>query len=128
MMITIPVSVGELVDRITILELKLAKASDGSDAWLSIRSELTNLHEILFDAVGSGPWVERWLRDLRRVNELLWRIEDNLRAMEARGDFGPTFVASARSVYKQNDIRSELKREINKTTDSEIREFKFHDG
>ena len=97
----VPVSIGELVDRLTILEIKAERIADpGKTA--NIRKELALL-------AGAHGWpmtppdeAERLKHELRRVNELLWEIEDLIRACERAGDFGPDFVALARSFYKTN--------------------------
>ena len=107
-----PLSAGELLDRITILKLKQAKIS-GSAARGNIERELRALLAVQEKAVrGDGPCAAL-VGELQAANEELWDIEDEIRACEARGDFGPRFVELARSVYRTNDRRSAIKRRIN---------------
>lgn len=117
-----PVSWGELVDKITILEIKAARIADPAKL-ANIRHELQALTQVR-DAKGIAP--PALVSELRRVNEQLWDIEDLIRECEERGDFGPAFVALARSVYKTNDRRAALKRQINDAMGSELVEEKSY--
>lgn len=119
-----PVSWGELVDKITILEIKAARIADPAKL-ANIRHELQALTQVR-DAKGIAP--PALVSELRRVNEQLWDIEDLIRECEERGDFGPAFVALARSVYKTNDRRAALKRQINDAMGSELVEEKSYRG
>jgi len=123
-MIQVPISVGELVDKITILEIKAARISDGTKLE-NVRRELDALQAVRGE-VEETEALARATRDLRRVNEALWEIEDAIREQERRGDFGERFVELARSVYRQNDERARLKREIATLTGSALTEEKSY--
>ena len=113
-----PISVGELIDKITILRIKAGKIRDGA-ARRNVGHELEQLVQIraaLALAVDLGELEEQLLD----VNLRLWAVEDDLRDLERLGDFGPRFVELARSVYTLNDRRSALKRRINEVTSSGI--------
>jgi len=119
-----PISVGELIDKITILRIKLDKIRDGA-AHANVKREFDQLMEIrarLGLAADLGPLEER----LHETNLRLWKVEDDLRDLERRGEFGPNFVTLARSVYTLNDERSALKRRINAVTSSSIMEEKSY--
>ncbi|MFD1611613.1 DUF6165 family protein [Sphingomonas tabacisoli] len=119
---SVPVSWGELLDKITILEIKRERI-DRPDALRNVETE----HRLLREAAARvlaiealTPLIDR----LRRVNETLWDIEDAIREQEADARFGTRFVALARSVYKTNDERAALKRRINTLLQSELVEEK----
>jgi hypothetical protein len=118
------VSWGELLDKITILEIKNERIGDVR-ARSNVRRELRLLQELAGDATGGGALAEP-LAELREVNSSLWEIEDRIRACEATGDFGASFVALARSVYRQNDRRAALKRQINELSGSILVEEKSY--
>jgi len=119
-----PVSWGELVDKITILEIKAARIVDPAKL-ANVQRELQALVAVR-DAQGKPPAM--LAAELRQVNEALWDIEDRIRECEQRGDFGPTFIELARSVYKTNDRRAALKRRINDAMGSELVEEKSYRG
>lgn len=119
-----PVSWGELIDKISILEIKAARIRDAAKL-ANVRRELAALAAVR-DAHGTAP--EPLARALRRTNEELWDIEDRIRECEERGDFGPIFIDLARSVYKTNDRRALLKRQINDAMGSELVEEKSYRG
>ena len=124
--LAIPAAVGELLDKITILELKAAAAADGA-ARDNVLRELAAL-QALRDAAGcDAPSVRAVERELKHVNGALWGIEDAIRREDARGDFGPRFIELARAVYVTNDRRAALKRQINTLCSSAIIEEKFYD-
>jgi hypothetical protein len=108
----IPVSWGELIDKITILEIKARSLVDAA-ALANIRRELG----LLTDTASRAQVLDERLLDLKerlaRTNAALWDIENLIRAKEARGAFDAEFVELARSVYRTNDLRAALKREIN---------------
>jgi Family of unknown function (DUF6165) len=113
-----PISVGELIDKITILRIKADKISDGA-ARRNVGHELERLVQIragLALAADLGE-LEQQLLD---VNLRLWKVEDDLRDLERLRDFGAGFVELARSVYTLNDRRAALKRRINEVTSSGI--------
>jgi hypothetical protein len=120
----VPVSWGELVDKITILQIKTERIA-ARDARANVARELVSLSRVAGEAIGRiAPLVEQ----LRAVNEELWEIEDKIREREAQGDFGQRFVQLARSVYKKNDLRAAIKRQINEALGSELVEEKSYAG
>ncbi|HEX8585279.1 MAG TPA: DUF6165 family protein [Allosphingosinicella sp.] len=120
----VPVSWGELLDKITILEIKEERIADPA-ARSNVRRELGLLRDIATLAL-EDPAATRLLATLRRINERLWDIEDDIRGKEAQADFGPDFIALARAVYKTNDQRAALKRELNGLLNSELVEEKSY--
>lgn len=123
--VTIEVAAGELVDKITILEIKDARISDPAKL-SNVRTELAVLREAQAAALPPSLELDRLTTELRAVNEALWQIEDDIRDCEAAGDFGPRFVELARAVYRTNDRRAALKREINALTGSRLVEEKSY--
>ena len=124
-MIQIQVSAGELLDKITILEIKNERISDPKKL-TNVRKELASLEaENPFDLKN---WTElsALLEELRMVNRNLWDIEDQIRSCENISDFGDTFVQLARSVYIQNDARADIKKRINILTKSNLTEEKSY--
>lgn len=119
MPVHVPVSIGELLDRITILALKCPRV--GPDARPRLEAELAAL-EATWSAAGLPEVPER--AALAEVNAALWDVEDRLRRHEAAGDFGSAFVALARSVYRLNDRRAALKRAVNLRLVSDLVEEK----
>jgi hypothetical protein len=108
----VPVSWGELLDKIAILEIKRQRLR-APDAITNTERELAALRPAL-DVLAPVPAGLTELRAaLGAVNLRLWTIEDRIREQEAKGDFGPEFVALARSVYRENDERGRIKRAIN---------------
>ncbi len=126
MAVQVPVSVGELIDKITILSIKEACIAD-SLKLMNIGREKQALEEVV-QAQGfrSLEGLLALEAELRAVNEQLWEIEDQLRECERQSSFGPDFVARARAVYKTNDQRADLKRQINDLTGSELVEEKSY--
>jgi len=123
--VMIPCSFGEAADKITILRIKSERMTDPGQL-ANVRKELNLLATQFFAAVAAGAAIDALMAALKSVNETLWDVEDRLRAHEARGDFGPDFVALARSVYATNDERARLKREINRLLGSELSEEKLY--
>lgn len=121
MIVEIPVSVGELIDKITILEIKLDKVIDENQK-KNIVKELKLLNKKL-SKINYPPY---HFEILKSVNARLWEIEDLIRKEEKIGEFGKDFILYARMIYMYNDTRAEIKREINKQTDSEIIEEKIY--
>jgi hypothetical protein len=113
----IEVSKGELIDKITILEIKSERVKD-TDKLININKEL----EIL----KSQEFHTELKESLKKINETLWDIEDAVRIHEKMGDFGDLFIEKARSVYKFNDERCRIKRMINIEQGSEIIEEKSY--
>jgi Tfp pilus assembly protein PilF len=108
----IEVSPGELLDRLSILEIRAGRLSDPGQL-APVRAELGALRRLRAEAVPRSDELARLEGQLRAVNERLWRVEDELRLCERAGDFGDRFVALARSVYQTNDERAALKRRVN---------------
>ena len=125
MSVLIPVAWGELIDKITILEIKQQKLEEPS-ALDNVQTELALLCEVR-DKAGSLPKTATdAAAKLKVVNETLWQIEDDIRLCERDRDFGDRFIELARSVYKTNDRRAALKREINTAMASKIYEEKSY--
>lgn len=122
--VLVEVSPGELVDKITILEIKLARLSDAA-ALANVRREHDSLERERARLPASAE-LARLAADLKAVNEALWAIEDDIRDCERAKDFGGKFVELARSVYRNNDRRAALKREINVLLGSTIVEEKSY--
>jgi hypothetical protein len=123
--ILIPVAPGELLDKITILRIKVARIEDpGKRA--NAASELAMLEKVLEADVSATDGLSRLEADLGAVNEALWEIEDAIRDCERARNFGPEFIKLARDVYHQNDRRAALKREINILLGSDIVEEKSY--
>jgi hypothetical protein len=122
-----PISIGELIDKITILEIKGERIADRGKV-ANVAKELALLRGIRSGAGLDGAEIDGFTRELKAVNEALWDIEDEIREHEARGDFGARFVALARGVYHNNDERSRIKQRINAAFGSDIVEEKSYKG
>lgn len=122
----VPVSWGELIDKITILQIKQARLHE-AEARRNVDRELFLLRRIA-SGVMEGGALAALVQQLRTVNETLWEIEDAIRQREAAGDFGRDFIRLARSVYRQNDRRAALKRQINLQLGSMLVEEKSYAG
>ena len=126
MNITVPVSVGEVIDKVTILEIKSERITD--EAKLSnVAAELEALRPLVSGGVFDSAELVELTDGLRRVNAELWDIEDNIRAEEAGCRFGDRFIELARAVYITNDRRAELKKKINLATGSDLVEEKSYE-
>lgn len=122
----VPVSIGEVVDKITILRLKQAAIRDPARL-ANVERELTALEASYRAHVGEPPAVVIDLTAaLQTVNGTLWVIEDDIRDCERRGDFGAEFIRLARAVYVTNDERARLKKEINLALGSALVEEKSY--
>ena len=124
MIINIPISLGELIDKISILVIKEKKITDEKKNNL-IREELTLLKEILNEAANNNS-VNNYLNQLIEVNSTLWKIEDEIRDCEKNKKFDQKFIELARSVYITNDKRAAIKLEINNKFGSKIVEVKSY--
>ena len=123
--IKVPVSFGEVLDKITILEIKSERINDEAKL-KNVRLELDELSETWNEA-GKDPAAIAELRDqLKSVNEALWEIEDDIRDQEAAQDFGPRFIELARAVYVTNDKRAAIKKEVNLALGSRFVEEKSY--
>lgn len=127
MLIEAPISLGELIDKITILEIKSDKITDEGKL-KNVRHELkvlTDKIEILLDAEGKAR-LAPLQKILKSINEQLWVIEDDIRDCEFARDFGPRFIELARAVYVTNDKRAQAKKDINLAFGSELVEEKSY--
>lgn len=127
MVVTIPVSWGELFDKLTILEIKQARIGDRQKL-INITKELEALRRVRSDHKLPEASLQELIDQLRRINESLWEIEDEIRECERAKDFSKTFIELARSVYKTNDKRAELKLRINRLLGSELVEEKSYEA
>ncbi len=123
---SVPVSWGELVDKITILEIKSERLRD-ERARANVARELALLAAVVDPELAALPALSGMKAALRTVNETLWEVEDALRLMEAASRFDDRFVTLARSVYRQNDQRAAIKRQINDLLGSELVEEKSYE-
>jgi len=126
MIISVPVSWGELVDKITILEIKIDHIHDEQKR-ANICRELESLRDVFEKNCPEQEKVGQLKSDLRKINEKLWVIEDDIRKCEKEKDFGQRFIELARAVYMSNDQRAALKREINTVLKSELFEEKSYE-
>ena len=117
------ISTGELLDKISILEIKLVKIND-KESLLEINKEYNSLKETQNSNIKLTKNLENLIKELKEVNLKLWDIEDNKRICEKNKDFGKVFVDLSRNVYLNNDKRAKIKSEINKLLGSNIKEVK----
>ena len=117
------ISAGELLDKISILEIKLEKIKDKADQE-EINKEYKILKEVQNSSLEVTEKLKTLFKEIKEVNLNLWNIENKLRICEKNKDFGQTFIELARGVYLNNDKRSKIKLEINNILDSNIREIK----
>jgi Family of unknown function (DUF6165) len=120
-----PVAPGELIDKITILEIKSQRIAD-QEKLANVRAELTDLTEARDRAIFDGGKLAPLVAELKSINESLWQIEDDIRRREREGDFGPRFIELARSVYDNKDHRALVKRRINERLGAKIIEEKSY--
>jgi len=125
MLIHVPVSWGELLDKITILEIKAERIVDPTKN-ANVLKELMALNQTRDDADVDLASVSGAIDELRQVNEALWQIEDDIRECERQDAFRERFVALARAVYRTNDRRAALKRVINDALGSDLVEEKSY--
>tara|TARA_B100001741_G_scaffold281177_1_gene254827 strand:- start:1134 stop:1523 length:390 start_codon:yes stop_codon:yes gene_type:complete len=121
--ILIEVSVGELLDKLTILEIKQEKIKD-SEKLKYINDEYSVLKDELNKSVRTNPKLDELFNSLKKINEKLWVIEDDKRLCEKNSDFGEKFVKLSRDIHFLNDDRAKIKLEINNHTGSKIKEIK----
>jgi hypothetical protein len=119
----IEVSNGEIIDKLTIIQIKLERIKDKAKL-ANLQKEYNELFEASSSIIGTSDSLYKSLYD---VNCELWDIEDHIRDLERKKDFGVNFISTARSVYVKNDRRSELKREINIKTSSGLIEEKSYE-
>ena len=125
MPLLVPISVGELLDKISILEIKAA-AITAPAKQANLMRELAALEAVRRREVAATPELAALYTELKSVNQTLWQIEDEIRQRECRGQFDERFIELARGVYRTNDRRAVLKRRLNELTGSEIVEEKFY--
>ncbi|MDC0449638.1 DUF6165 family protein [Pelagibacteraceae bacterium] len=119
------ISAGELIDKITILEIKRTKISDTSKL-NDVEKELSSLNSTFKNKIPDISKIQTLISDLKSVNLKLWDIENEKRLAEKNMDFGEKFIELARNVYKNNDKRAKIKLEINNILGSNIKEIKSH--
>ena len=124
-LIHVPISPGELLDKITILEIKSERMTDPAKLE-NVRRELDLLGQTWQQAVSIDATVQRIHDELKRVNEALWVIEDDIRDKERAREFDDVFIGLARSVYVTNDQRARAKKELNTYLGSDIVEEKSY--
>lgn len=121
----VPVSWGELIDKITILEIKRARLQ-GETVLANVCRELGALRAIVAPVLADDKTTSHLMARLKVVNEILWDIEIGIRAKETANSFDAEFVELARAIYKRNDERSALKRQLNLQLGSELIEEKSY--
>ena len=127
MSLLIPVSAGELLDKLTILLIKKERIADKTKL-KNIILELSQLQTVYKQRIKQSVELDTLISELRLVNETLWDIEDKIRGCERDGNFGTPFIELARSVYRTNDRRAELKYQINGLLGSELVEEKSYEA
>jgi hypothetical protein len=118
-----PTSPGDLIDKITILQIKRERFTDAAKL-ANVQHELDILTQTCDRSLPPSADLTKLSAELKKANEQLWDVEDAIRLCDRAGDFGPRFVELARAVYKHNDIRCALKRQINELLGSELIEEK----
>jgi hypothetical protein len=121
----VPISLGELIDKITILRIKFNKINS-NEAQKNIRLELEKLEQILNKTMLIDSNLKNFEIKLSNINQSLWDIEDQLREKEKEKNFDKKFISLARMVYFKNDERAKIKRMINKSFGSELVEEKSY--
>ena len=121
--INVETSVGELIDKMTILEIKKEKISDEKSLSI-INKEYSSLQGTVQKDVKINDEIKNLWNELKKINLKLWEVEDGIRLCEKNKKFDEKFVELARSVYKCNDVRSKLKLKINQLTGSNLQEVK----
>ena len=121
--ITSEISAGELLDKISILEIKLEKVQD-KEKQKEIKKEYEILKKTQDLNIKTTNEIKNLIAKLKKINQELWKTEDKIRICEKNKDFGEIFINFARKVYISNDKRSKIKSEINKILGSNIREVK----
>ncbi len=123
--IRVPVSPGEVLDKITILEIKSERMSDPKKV-ANVKVELALLQQTWADSVSEDSVIRELHAQLKEINEALWEIEDDIRDKERAREFDQRFIELARSVYVTNDRRSKIKKDLNLHLGSEIIEEKSY--
>ena len=123
--ILIPISPGELLDKITILQIKSERISDATKV-ANVRTELGMLEQVWSDTVEDDEQIRALSGELKSINEALWEIEDDVRDEERNQRFGDRFIELARAVYVTNDERANAKKKVNLHLNSSIVEEKSY--
>lgn len=121
----IPVSVGELFDKLSILEIKSERITDQAKL-ANVKAEYRALDAVCVELTAPASFDHQYA-ELKQVNETLWEIEDAIRRFDLAGNFGPGFVDLARRVYQTNDRRAALKKQINLAFGSDLVEEKSYE-
>jgi CHAT domain-containing protein len=122
-----PISPGELIDRLTILQIKSQRITDPAKLQM-VQRELDALSAVRNQSLPNNEQLDAMAAELKRINEQLWRTEDDIREADRAGEFGARFVELAKSVYRTNDRRAELKRQINVLLGSAFADVKQYAG
>ena len=120
------ISAGELIDKITILEIKKAKITN-KDKLIEVEKELLSLNQTMKKFIPNNSKILKFKDELKDINLKLWDIEDGKRSAEKNSDFGEKFIQLARNVYKFNDERAKIKSAINNTLGSNVKEVKSYE-
>ncbi len=120
------ISAGELIDKITILEIKKEKISN-KEKLIEVDKELASLNKTLKESINDESKISSFKNDLKNINLKLWDIEDGKRSAEKNNKFDEKFIELARSVYKFNDERAKIKLAINNALGSNIKEVKSYE-
>jgi len=120
------ISAGELIDKITILEIKKIKITD-KEKLTDVEKELSSLQYTVKKYIPDEDKIIKFKNNLKDINSKLWDLENSKRAAEKKGVFGNQFIDDARKVYKLNDERAKAKLSINNTLGSNIKEVKSHE-
>ncbi len=123
--VTVEIAPGELIDKITILDIKLARIKDAAKL-ANVRAEWETLTRARDAALPRSAALDAETAALRRANETLWDVEDDIRDCERDKNFGPRFIELARAVYVTNDERARIKRRINEILGSRLVEEKSY--
>lgn len=123
--ITAEISIGELVDKITVLEIKTERIKDQAKL-KNVQTELNSLNQTFYQDVQQTKTMQDLKNQLKTINEKLWTIEDDIRNKERYRAFDQEFIELARSVYYTNDLRCEIKRKINNLAGSHLVEEKSY--
>jgi len=125
MPVMIAISPGELIDKITILEIKIARIADPAKL-ANVRHEYDTLQKMSREQIAPSDRLAALTAELKAINTELWDIEDNIRDLERAKDFGAEFIRLARAVYQTNDRRAATKRVINELLNSDLVEEKSY--
>ena len=125
-LILTPVSFGEVLDKITILEIKSEQIKD-TEKLLNVKNELQKLLDTWTESVERTEQIDNLKSELLDVNQRIWDIEDKIRLKESRQEFDQEFIETARSVYFQNDKRADIKKQVNSLLGSELVEEKSYE-